>query len=71
MATPFIPSQQDVERYRRLRALSSHLNARMVETMPRRALEEIGDALGMLHNGVLEVDSMEMGSVVMDCCFYD
>jgi hypothetical protein len=71
MATPFIPSQQDVERYRRLRALSSDLSAKIVETMPQRALEEIGEALGMLHNGVLVLDSMDVGSVVMDCCLYD
>jgi hypothetical protein len=43
----------------------------MIETVPSRAYDEVGDALGILHNGVLVFDSEDMTSVMMDCCLYD
>lgn len=43
----------------------------MVKTIPRRAFDEIGDALGILRNGVLVFDSEDMTSVLADCCLYD
>jgi hypothetical protein len=54
-----------------LRALSRELNHRIVETIPRQAMDEVGDAIGILHNGVLVFDSTDMTSVMMDCCLYD
>src|SRR5258708_15826725 len=71
MGTSFTPSKQDVERYRRLRALNMDLNHRMIKTIPRHAFDEDGDAIGIRHNGVLVFDSADMSSVLMDCCLYD
>jgi hypothetical protein len=71
MKTPFSPTRQDVERYRRFRALSRDLNHRIIKTIPRHAYDEVGDAIGVLHNGVLVFDSEDMASVMMDCCLYD
>ena len=65
------PTRQDVERYRRLRALGLDLNHRIIKTIPRQAYDEVGDAIGVLHNGVLVFDSTDMTSVMMDCCLYD
>ena len=33
--------------------------------------EEVGDAIGIRHNGVLVFASEDMSSVLMDCCLYD
>jgi len=71
MATSFSPTRQDVERYRSLRAVSMELNHRILKTIPRQALDEIGDALGIRRNGALVFDSEDMTSVMMDCCLYD
>lgn len=71
MATSFSPTRQDVERYRSLRALSMELNHRILKTIPRQALDEIGDALGIRRHGVLIFDSEDMTSVMTDCCLYD
>ena len=67
----FTPSPGDVERYLHLRALSVEIATKIMNTMPNRALDEIGDALGMLKDGALVFDSMDMSSVLMDCCLYD
>jgi hypothetical protein len=71
MATPFSPTRQGVEQYRRFRALSVDLGERLIKTIPRQAYNEVGDAISILHNGVLVLDSMDMTSVVADCCLYD
>ena len=71
MGTPFSPTRQDVERYRRFRALSLDLGHRIIKTIPRQAYDEVGDAIGILHNGVLVFDSEDMTGVMMDCCLYD
>jgi len=71
MATPFAPTGQDVERYRRFRALSMELSHRIVKTIPPRAYDEVGDAIGVLHNGVLVFDSEDMSNVMLDCCLYN
>jgi hypothetical protein len=47
------------------------LNHRIIKTIPRRAYDEVGDAIGILRNGVLEFESEDMASVLMDCCLYD
>jgi hypothetical protein len=71
MATPFSPTRMDVERYRRFRALCTELNSRIVKTIPRQAYDEIGDAIGIRHNGVLVFDSEDMTGVMLDCCLHD
>jgi hypothetical protein len=71
IGTPFCPTRKDVERYRRLRALGRDLNHRIIKTIPRQAISEVGDAIGILRNGVLEFASEDMTSVHMDCCLYD
>ena len=71
MEPPFSPARKDVERYRRLRALSIDLNHRITKTIPRQAYDDVGDAIGILHDGILEFDSTDMTSVLMDCCLYD
>src|SRR6059036_3473042 len=67
----FSPTRQDVERYRKLRALSMDLNHRIIKTIPRQAYEDIGDAIGIRRNGVLQFETEDMSSVLMDCCLYD
>jgi hypothetical protein len=71
MGTPYSPSRKDVERYLQLRALSMDLNRKIIKTVPRRAYHEVGDAIGMLRNGVLEFESTDMASVLIDSCLYD
>jgi hypothetical protein len=71
MATPLSPTRQDVERYRRFRALGSELCHRIVKTIPKHAHHEVGDAIGILHNGVLVFDSEDMTGVQLDCCLHD
>lgn len=71
MPIPFCPTRQDVERYRSLRALSMALHHKIIKTIPRQAYDEIGDAIGIRHNGVLVFDTEDMTSVMMDCCLYD
>jgi hypothetical protein len=71
MAAPFSPTPQDVERYRRFRALGTQLSHRIVKTIPDRAYEEVGDAIGIRRNGILVFDSEDMPGVLMDCCLFD
>jgi hypothetical protein len=47
------------------------LNHRIIKTIPRRACDEVGDAIGVLRNGVLEFETEDMTSVLMDCCLHD
>src|SRR5580693_8514457 len=71
MATPFSPTREDVERYRRFRALGAEPSHRIVKTIPKHAYEEIGDAIGIRRDGVLVFDSEDMTGVLMDCCLHD
>jgi hypothetical protein len=71
MGVSFVPTPTDVERYRRLRALGRVLSERIFHTVPARAYEEIGDAIGVRRNGVLVFESEHMASVMSDCCIYD
>src|SRR5664280_411985 len=67
----FIPSLSDVERYKRLRRLARDLNHRIVKTVPREAMHEVGETIGILHRGVLVFDTEDETSILMDCCLYD
>jgi hypothetical protein len=60
-----------VERYRKLRAAATALNHRIIDTIPRRTIGEVADAIGISHNGVLVLDTEDVSSVLMDCCLYD
>lgn len=71
MGTPFAPTRADVERYRRLRGLGMDLNHRIIKTIPQQTIYDVGDAIGILCNDVLEFESGDMSSVLMDCCLYD
>ncbi len=71
MGASFFPTRQDVQRYLSLRALGMSLGSRMIKTIPRQAYDAIGDALGILRNGILLLDSPDMTSVLADCCLYD
>ena len=70
MTTPLV-LPVDVERYKRLRSVSIELTGRMIKTIPRKAFHEIGEALGILHDGVLVFATEDVTSVLMDCCLYD
>ena len=67
----FIPSLSEVERYKRLRRLARDLNHRIVQTVPREAMYEVGETIGILHRGVLVFDTEDETSILMDCCLYD
>ena len=71
LTSSFIPSSADVERYKRLRRLALDLNHRIVQTIPREAMHQIGEAIGILRGGVLVFESEDESSVLMDCCLYD
>ncbi len=70
MPTPF-PLSVEVERYKKLRSAATELSRRIVKTIPRKALYEIGEALGILREGVMVFDTEDVTSVLMDCCLYD
>jgi len=71
MATRYVPTRQDAERYRILRNASRALSDRLVATIPSRAYEEIGNALGIRRNGVLVFDTEDMAGVLADCCLFE
>jgi hypothetical protein len=48
-----------------------NLNSKIVNTIPRQTIQAVGDALGILRNGILVFQSQDMTSVLMDCCVYD
>jgi len=51
--------------------LGMDLNQRIIKTLPRQAFAEVGEAVGIRHNDILEFDTEDMTSVLMDCCLYD
>lgn len=53
LTASYVPSQADIERYRRLRPQAVQLNHKIVKTIPREAMLETGDAIGILHQGKL------------------
>jgi hypothetical protein len=71
MGTCFLPTRQDVERYRSWRALSISVCERMTKIIPRQALYEIADALGILRNGILVFDSPDVTSVLANCYLFE
>jgi hypothetical protein len=51
--------------------MSTELNSKIVRTIPKRAYDDIGDAIGVLHNGVMVFDTEDVAGVLMDCCIHD
>lgn len=58
-------TQSDVERYKRLRALGMYLSHRILNTAPRRALQETGEAIGILRDGTFLLDTKDVTDVLM------
>jgi hypothetical protein len=70
-AVSFTPTTVDIERYRRLRTVSQHLNQKVIKTLPEDAMLETGRRLGILQGRTFLLDSEDELSVVMDCCLHD
>jgi hypothetical protein len=47
------------------------MNSGLLKAVPKQAINEIGEALGFLKDGVLVFQSEDMTSVMSDCCLYD
>lgn len=43
----------------------------MVETIPKHVYDEVGEAIGILRDGILVFDSEDVPGVLMDCCLHD
>jgi hypothetical protein len=72
MPTTFRPTAEDVRTYQRLRTVLRRMNdERIVPSIPARAYDDIGEAIGILRNGILSFDSEDVASVLADCCLYD
>jgi hypothetical protein len=71
MGTPKAITWGAVERYQRLREVSRKLMNRMTKTIPRVAMEEIGEALGIMRKGALVYDTEDVIAVHADCCLHD
>ena len=71
MSTLLSFTTADVERYKRLRAVATYLNQRMVKTIPKEAIHDMGRALGILRDGKLYFETEDVSSVLMDCCIHD
>jgi hypothetical protein len=71
METAKTITSRDIHRYQHLRETERKLIGRMLKTIPRSADQEIGAALGILHNGDLFFDSEAAIAVLVDCCLHD
>lgn len=65
------PTRADVERYMRLREAAGRLANEMLSTIPKRAMDDIGEALGIVRGNTFIFDSEEISDVFTDCCLYD
>ncbi len=65
------PARADVERYMRLREAAGRLNNELLATIPRRAMDDVGEALGIVRGNTFIFDSEEISDVFTDCCLYD
>ncbi|MHC4201444.1 MAG: YecA family protein [Planctomycetota bacterium] len=66
-----VPTRADVERYMRLRDAARRLANEMLSTIPKRAMDDIGEALGIVCGNTFVFDSEEISDVFTDCCLYD
>ena len=65
------PTARDVREYRRLRRLSRRLATRLANTIPPRALEETGTALGLYRDGQFEMPCEAAIHILADCCVHE
>jgi len=70
-ADGLVPTAGEVRRYRRLRMAGRRLSNKIVKTIPERALDDVGGALGMLDRRTFVFDSEAEVNVFTDCCLYD
>lgn len=61
----------DIERYQQFRQLSRRLMSLITKTIPREAMQEMGEALGIMRKNTLVLDTMDVSSVLMDSCLFD
>jgi hypothetical protein len=66
-----VPSAAEVAHYRRLREAGRRLSRSIIETIPGRVFDGIGEAIGVSKQEVVEMDSEAMIDIFTDCCFYD
>ena len=71
METHFSPAREDVERYLRLRAATDRLGVAIMRQVPKNAHLEIAEALGLLEDGVVVLESREISKIMADCCLHD
>jgi hypothetical protein len=69
MGISFFPNPTDVNRYRRLRALGRALNQKVLDTVPPRAFNAIGDAIGMRRHGTMVFETEDESSVLETVAF--
>jgi hypothetical protein len=65
------PTGADVERYMRLREAAGRLNSELLATIPGRAMDDVGESLGIVCGNTFVLDSDEVSDVFTDCCLYD
>jgi len=61
----------DTQRYQQLRQLARRLNSALTKTIPREAMQEMGEALGIMQKNTLILDTMDVAGVLMDSCLFD
>jgi hypothetical protein len=65
------PSRREVERYGRLRKAAVDFNHKVLDTVPRKGVDRVGKALGIMHGGIFVFDSEDEMTVLADCSIYD
>src|SRR5437762_3386440 len=58
-------------RYQQLRQVALRLNNSLVESLPRKTVDDGGRKLGLLHRNVLTLNTEDEIAVLMDHCLYD
>jgi len=71
MKTHFSPTQEDVKRYLRLRAATDKLGVEIIRHVTKKAHLEIGEALGLLEDGVVVLESEDISKIMADCLLHD
>jgi hypothetical protein len=59
-----------LDRYRRAREVRFRLNNLLVQTIPKKTLEECGHKLGFSRKGILFFETEDEASILMDYCIY-
>lgn len=64
-------TREQLARYRRLRAVQMDLHRTLMKELPKSAIEDCAEALGLYEKGTLVFGSESEMSVLMDYCIYD